>query len=44
MRLVESLDGEAVTLRADDAPVEIVRYARKRNVTKIVVGKPTHPR
>ncbi len=23
---------------------ETVRYARKRNVTKIVVGKPTHPR
>ncbi len=44
MRLVESLDGEAVTIRADDAPMEIVRYARKRNVTKIVVGKPTHPR
>ncbi|HEY1960305.1 MAG TPA: sensor histidine kinase KdpD [Polyangiaceae bacterium] len=44
MRLVESLDGEAVTIRADDAPGEIVRYARKRNVTKIVVGKPTHPR
>jgi two-component system sensor histidine kinase KdpD len=44
MRLVESLDGQAVTLRADDAPHEIVRYARSRNVTKIVVGKPTHPR
>jgi len=44
MRLVESLDGEAVTVRGDDAPAEIVRYARKRNVTKIVVGKPTHPR
>ncbi len=44
MRLVESLDGDAVTLRADDAAHEIVRYARSRNVTKIVVGKPTHPR
>jgi two-component system sensor histidine kinase KdpD len=44
MRLVESLGGEAVTLRADDAAAETVRYARKRNVTKIVVGKPTHPR
>ncbi len=44
MRLVESLDGEAVTIRGDDAPSEIVRYARKRNVTKLVVGKPTHPR
>lgn len=44
MRLVESLDGEAVTLRGEDAAVETVRYARKRNVTKIVVGRPTHPR
>jgi two-component system sensor histidine kinase KdpD len=44
MRLAESLGGEAVTTRADDAPAEIVRYARKRNVTKIVVGKPTHSR
>jgi len=44
MRLVESLDGQALTLRADDAAHEIVRYARSRNVTKIVVGKPTHPR
>ncbi len=44
MRLVEGLGGEAVTLRGEDAAVETVRYARKRNVTKIVVGKPTHPR
>ncbi len=44
LRLVESLGGEPVTLRGDDAPGETVRYARKRNVTKIVVGKPTHPR
>jgi two-component system, OmpR family, sensor histidine kinase KdpD len=44
MRLVESLGGESVTLRGEDAAAETVRYARKRNVTKIVVGKPTHPR
>jgi two-component system sensor histidine kinase KdpD len=44
MRLVESLGGEPVTLRGEDAAIETVRYARKRNVTKIVVGKPTHPR
>jgi two-component system sensor histidine kinase KdpD len=42
MRLVESLGGEPVVLRGDDAAAETVRYARKRNVTKIVVGKPTH--
>jgi two-component system, OmpR family, sensor histidine kinase KdpD len=44
LRLVESLGGEAVTVRGEDAPAETVSYARKRNVTKIVVGKPTHPR
>jgi two-component system sensor histidine kinase KdpD len=44
MRLVERLGGDPVTLRADDAALEVVRYARKRNVTKIVVGKPMHPR
>ncbi len=44
MRLVESLDGEPITVRAENAALETVQYARKRNVTKIVVGKPTHPR
>jgi two-component system, OmpR family, sensor histidine kinase KdpD len=44
MRLVESLGGDPVTLRAEDGAIETVRYARKRNVTKIVVGKPTHSR
>ncbi len=44
MRLVEALGGDPVTLREEDAAAETVRYARKRNVTKIVVGKPTHPR
>jgi two-component system sensor histidine kinase KdpD len=44
MRLLESLTGERVTLRGEDAATETVAYARKRNVTKIVVGKPTHPR
>jgi two-component system sensor histidine kinase KdpD len=44
MRLLESLEGESVTLRGEDAAKETVRYARKRNATKIVVGKPTHSR
>lgn len=44
MRLVEALDGEPITVRAENPAVETVRYARKRNVTKIVLGKPTHPR
>ncbi|MGH7295247.1 MAG: universal stress protein, partial [Polyangiaceae bacterium] len=44
MRLVESLGGEPVVLRGEGSAAEIVEYARKRNVTKIVVGKPTHAR
>jgi two-component system sensor histidine kinase KdpD len=44
MRLVEQLGGDPVTLRGEDAAAEIVTFARKRNVTKIVVGKPTHSR
>ncbi len=44
MRLAEQLGAEAVTLQGEGAAEETVRYARARNVTKIVVGKPTHPR
>ena len=44
IRLVESLGGEPVIMRGEDAAAETVRYARKRNVTKIVLGKPRHPR
>src|SRR5580704_10913533 len=34
MRLVESLGGESIVLRGEDAAEETVNYARKRNVTK----------
>src|SRR5262249_12736311 len=47
LRLAEQLGAEPVTLAASGgtrAADEIVRYARARNATKIVVGKPTHPR
>jgi two-component system sensor histidine kinase KdpD len=44
LRLAEKLGGEAVVLRGERAAEETVRYARTRNVTKIVLGKPTHPR
>src|SRR5215472_17216888 len=44
LRLLESLGGEAMVVRGEDAAVETVRFARKRNATKIVVGKPTHAR
>jgi two-component system sensor histidine kinase KdpD len=44
MRLAESLGAETVTLSGHKASEEILNYSRDRNVTKIIVGKPTHPR
>jgi two-component system sensor histidine kinase KdpD len=44
MHLAESLGAETVTLSGHRASEEILRYARSRNVTKIIIGKPTHPR
>ncbi|MBA4371284.1 MAG: two-component system sensor histidine kinase KdbD [Thermodesulfovibrio sp.] len=44
MRLAESLGAETVTLSGHKASEEILNYARSRNVTKLIVGKPTHPR
>ena len=44
LRLAQQLGAETVTLTGEDAAEETVRYAKKRNVSKIVIGKPTHPR
>ncbi|MFO0948011.1 MAG: sensor histidine kinase KdpD [Planctomycetota bacterium] len=44
MHLAEQLGGETVTLAGNRFVDEIVRYARDRNVTKIIVGKPQLPR
>jgi len=44
MRLAESLGAKTVTLMGHRASEEILNYARQRNVNKIIVGKPTHPR
>ena len=44
MRLAESLGAQSVTLTGRKASEEILNYARQRNVSKIIVGKPTHPR
>ncbi|MFZ2197898.1 MAG: sensor histidine kinase KdpD, partial [Thermodesulfovibrionales bacterium] len=44
MQLAESLGAETVTLTGPKASDEILNYARDRNVTKIITGKPTHPR
>lgn len=44
MRLAESLGAETVVLSGHKASEEILNYARSRNVTKVIIGKPTHPR
>jgi two-component system sensor histidine kinase KdpD len=44
LRLAEELGAETVRLSGESAAQEVVHYARRRNVSRIVVGKPTHPR
>jgi two-component system sensor histidine kinase KdpD len=44
LRLAEQLGAETTTLSGQSVSEEILRYARARNVTRIIVGKPTHPR
>ncbi len=44
LNLVEQLGGETATLSGHSLTDELIHYARGRNVTKIIVGKPTQPR
>jgi len=44
LRLAEKLGAETVMLYGTHVSEEIIRYARQRNVTKIVVGKPLRSR
>ncbi|HYX26226.1 MAG TPA: DUF4118 domain-containing protein [Thermoanaerobaculia bacterium] len=44
LRLAERLGAETVTLSGQRPAEEILKYARRRNVSKIVVGKPLHAR
>ncbi len=44
LRLAESLGGETAVLSGENFAREAVRYARERNASRILVGKPTHPR
>jgi len=44
LRLVEQLGGETVTLSGHSIADEVLNYARGRNVTRIIVGKPKQPR
>ncbi|CAG0946033.1 two-component system, OmpR family, sensor histidine kinase KdpD [Anaerolineae bacterium] len=44
LRLAEQLGAETVTLTGHSASEELLEFARSRNVTKIVVGKPGRSR
>jgi two-component system sensor histidine kinase KdpD len=44
LRLAEQLGAETVTLSGEHAADVLIAYARERNVSKIVVGKPDRPR
>ncbi len=44
MRMAEQLGAETVILSGDRPAEEIASYARARNVSRIVVGKPARPR
>ncbi|HET7375120.1 MAG TPA: sensor histidine kinase KdpD, partial [Anaerolineae bacterium] len=44
LRLAERLGAETITLSGQRASDEIINYARKRNVSKIVIGKPRRSR
>jgi two-component system sensor histidine kinase KdpD len=44
LRLAEQLGGEAVSIPGRDVADELVRYARERNVTELILGKSLRPR
>jgi two-component system sensor histidine kinase KdpD len=44
LRLAEQLGAETATLSGHDVAAEVLTYARRRNVTRIVLGKPARPR
>ncbi|HEY2733412.1 MAG TPA: sensor histidine kinase KdpD, partial [Polyangiales bacterium] len=44
LRSAEQLGAEVVTLSGDEASEEILRFARERNITQIIVGKPIRRR
>jgi two-component system, OmpR family, sensor histidine kinase KdpD len=44
LTLAEQLGAETLTLAAEEPAEKLLEYAKQRNVTKLVLGKPTHPR
>jgi two-component system sensor histidine kinase KdpD len=44
LRDAESLGGTVTRLSGPSIPEALISYAKKHNVTRIIIGKPTHPR
>jgi two-component system, OmpR family, sensor histidine kinase KdpD len=44
LRLAESLGATVVRLSGNDVAGPLLAYARKHNVTRLIIGKPTHSR
>ena len=44
MHLAENLGAETVTLTGSSVSQEVLGYARSHHITRILIGKPTHPR
>ncbi len=44
VKLAEQLGAEVAVLSGHSVSEALIRYARERNVSKIVIGKPHHPR
>ncbi|MFA5975826.1 MAG: DUF4118 domain-containing protein [Elusimicrobiota bacterium] len=44
LRLAERLGAETVTLTGEDVTEELLAYARKQNISRIVIGKPARSR
>ncbi len=44
LRLAETLGAKIVRLSGTKISAALLEYARRHNVTRIVIGKPTHPR
>jgi two-component system sensor histidine kinase KdpD len=42
LALARNLGAEVITLTGEDVPSALIRLARQRNVTQIVIGKPQH--
>ena len=44
LKLAETLGAETANLSGESVAAELLAYARRRNVSKIIIGKPSRPR